>query len=207
MAIDNYNSLHGVLMKIKWNNVSEMLCEMWRALSKWCWWWWLVFIANMLWTSQGQEVGCVTSDREIPLPFLNKHPLRETNEQQEASFPVLRFLGVGRANQLIIAVKSHSDLWLRPYQGPWGRTWGHYSNNHRVSTCSQSHLADSSLSFIHWSTCYTAARSSYFHSFHHSFYSPWTPLTSPLPGWRAHNQKFSIDLQKPLWRFQKPSKW
>lgn len=156
---------------------------------------------------RGQEVGCVTSDREIPLPFLNKHPLRETNEQQEASFPVLRFLGVGRANQLIIAVKSHSDLWLRPYQGPWGRTWGHYSNNHRVSTCSQSHLADSSLSFIHWSTCYTAARSSYFHSFHHSFYSPWTPLTSPLPGWRAHNQKFSIDLQKPLWRFQKPSKW
>lgn len=59
---------------------------------------------------RGQEVGCVISDREIPLPFLNKHPLRETNEQQEASFPVLRFLGVGRANQLIIAVKSHSDL-------------------------------------------------------------------------------------------------
>lgn len=76
---------------------------------------------------RGQEVGCVISDREIPLPFLNKHPLRETNEQQEASFPVLRFLGVGRANQLIIAVKSHSDLWLHPYQGPWGRTWGHYS--------------------------------------------------------------------------------
>ena len=142
---------------------------------------------------RGQEVGCITSDRQIPPSFLNKHFLCGSKEKQEQVLGYMkgRSIEFSWSNLTVICGGIHH--W--PTGLGLGVTWiikGLY-----LQTIS---LGRFSYPLAHMLNC--AARSSYFHSFHLCFCSPWTLPTTPFPGSTVHNQKVP---RRPLYRgFKSP---